>query len=430
MDNVLILGGGFAGMAAAYRLGQAGIGSTVLEAAPRTGGLAGCCEVGGIEVERFYHHLKPEDVDILALIEEMGAGADVRWADTRMAFYSGAKFYGFSTPLDLLRFSPFSPWDRVKFGLGVLRAKRIDGKSLDGLDAEEWVTRNWNRNIYERMMKPMLLNKFGISPAEISAGFLQGRIKGLSSAKADVSKGEKLSILKGGLDRLAQRFEDATRRTADVRTNSPVERIEAGADGFRVWSGGECFGAKKAINTLPLNVFEAIPRNFAFESSIRYQAVVCAVFAIREELTPYYWVNILDPDITFRVLVNQSRIDEYPYTIVYCGNYLKPEDPLFQKPSDEILNLYVRDLKRMFGEITVIDRKLARTRCATPVFDKHFAGRMGRLDEAVPGMTFAGHVKVYPYSRTVSNVIRTGYDAAEQTKKSLAASGQEVLCQR
>jgi protoporphyrinogen oxidase len=430
LDNVLILGGGFAGLAAARRLGKAGVRSTILEGSPRTGGLAGCVTVGGVTVEKFYHHFKPEDRDVVALIEEMGLGGDLRWADTRMGFYIDGRFHAFSTPLDLLRFSPLPFADRVRFALGTLRAKRIDGKTLDGLNAEEWALSNWNRNIYERMLKPMLLNKFGIPPAEISAGFLQGRIKGLSSAKSDVRKGEKLSILRNGLDNLARRVEEDIRGTTDIRVSTPVERIESTGGGFRVWSGRDCFEAATVINTLPLNVFEAIPRNFEFESGIAHQSVVCAVFAVREKLTPIYWLNVLDPDITFRVLVNQSRIDDYPHTIIYCGNYLKGGHPLFAKPTEEILGLYERDLRKMFGKVTVIDRQLSRTRSATPVFDKNFAPKLARLDSAVPGMIFAGHVKVYPYSRTVSNVLRTGYEAADRALAILREPKREAACPR
>jgi protoporphyrinogen oxidase len=429
LDSVLILGGGFAGLAVAWKLGKAGVRATLLEAAPRTGGLAGCCTVGGVTVENFYHHFKPEDRDILALIADLGLGSDIRWADTRMGFYMGGNFYPFSTALDLLRFSPLSFPDRLRFALGVLRAKRIDGKSLDGLNAEEWVLSNWNRNIYEQMMKPMLLNKFGIPPAEVSAGFLQGRIKGLSSAKSDVRKGEQLSILRNGLGRLALRLEEEVKRYTDVRLSTPVERIETQRGGFRVAAGGQSFEADTVVNTMPLNVFERIPRNFPFESGIVYQSVINAVFAIREKLTDLYWINVLDPDITFRVLVNQSRMDDYPHTIVYCGNYLLPDDPLFARSDAEILQTYESDLRKLFSSVTVVDRHVTRTRSATPVFDKHFAPKLERLDAILPGMIFAGHVKVYPYSRTVSNVIRTGYEAAERVL-ALVPKQEAAACPR
>ncbi len=417
-DRVLILGGGMAGLAAAHRLAERGVGSTILEAADRTGGLAGSTDIDGAPVETFYHHIKPEDGHVIHLIEKMGLGHELLWSDTRMGFYIDEKFHRFSTPLDLIRFSPLSLVDRVRFGLGVLKAKRVEGKSLEGLNAEEWVIRDWSRNIYERMMRPMLLNKFGIPPARISAGFLQGRIKGLSSAKSDVKGGEKFAYLRGSLVTLTDRIEEEIRPFCDLRLNAPVEGIESTPDGFNVRSGDQYFSGRHVINTLPLTVFADIPKNVPFETTVEYQAVVCGLFSIEEELTSLYWINVLDPDIAFRVLVNQSRLESYSHTIIHCANYLKQDDPLFEKSDEEILNLYVESLEKMFDKVTVIEGKVFRSAHATPVFDKDFASRTSDLDECIPGMTFAGNVKVYPYSRTVGSVIGTAYAAAESALRS------------
>ena len=412
--GVLILGGGYAGLAAAHRLARDGVRSMILEASDALGGLARCMVVDGHPIERFYHHIKPEDRHILDLIEELGLGPSLRWSDTRMGFYIGGRFHPFSTPIDLLRFSPLPPLDRFRFALGVLKAKRTDGKTLEGMSAEEWVLRQWGRAIYDRIMHPMLLNKFGIPPARISAGFLQGRIKGLSSAKSKFGGGESLAYLGGGLDALTARWSEALRDRAEFRLASPVEQIERTPRGFDVRSATGRFCAPFLINTLPLVVFDAVAKNFESPPMPGYQAVACAVFAVREELTPFYWVNVLDPEITFRILVNQSRIHgDYRNTMVYCGNYLGQDDPMLRKPEEEILDLYKAGLERMFGEVTVLDAKLSRSRFATPIFDKDFASRTAGLDDAVPGMVFAGNVKIYPYSRTVSSVIATGYAAAK-----------------
>lgn len=412
--HVLILGGGYAGLSAAHRFARHGIRSTILEAAGELGGLAGCLSIDGIAIERFYHHIKPEDGHIIELIQELGLGDDLLWSDTRMGFYIDSRFHPFSTPMDLLRFSPLPFPDRIRFALGVLKAKRTDGKTLEGLNAEEWVVREWGPRVYERIMRPMLLNKFGIPPAQISAGFLQGRIKGLSSAKSNVKRGEQLGYLRGSLRSLTDRLHGAIQEYSDVRLRTPVEQMSCEDDGFTVRSGEEQFYGRYVVNTLPLVIFAKIPKNVGFQTKADYQGVVCAIFSIEETLTPLYWVNVLDRDLTFRVLVNQSRINEYPHTIVYCGNYLKPDDELFRKPDDEILDLYVRSLNRMFGKVTVRDRTISRTRYATPVFDKDFATKTSHLNTCIPGMVFAGNVHVYPYSRTVSSVIGTGYEAADQ----------------
>jgi protoporphyrinogen oxidase len=423
---VLILGAGFAGLAAALRLAREGVTSVILEAGPAPGGLGGCCQLDGVSIERFYHHIKPEDRHLIDLAGELGLADRLEWRDTRMGFYVGGRFHPFSTPLDLLRFSPLSFPDRLRFGLGVLHAKRIDGQQLEGLDAETWVLRVFGRNVYERVMKPMLLNKFGIPPARISAGFLQGRIKGLSSSKTDTRRGEQFAYLRGGLQQLADRVTASVQGRSELLLRTPVERIESRSGGFHVWSGGREFSAPVVINTLPLSVFAGLPRNFDFQSRIEYQAVVCAIFALREDPTPLYWTNVLDPGISFRVVVNQTRLDPQRHPVVYCGNYMRPDDPFFHQPDSVVLETYERDLARMFGAVSIVDRAISRTRFATPVFDRDFAANTAHLDAALPGMVFAGNVKIYPYSRTVSSVIGTGYAAAAKTLALLARGGCRV----
>ena len=52
-----IVGGGIAGLSAAYRLQQHGHEVRVFEAADRVGGLAAVHETAGDPIEKFYHHL-------------------------------------------------------------------------------------------------------------------------------------------------------------------------------------------------------------------------------------------------------------------------------------------------------------------------------------------------------------------------------------
>jgi protoporphyrinogen oxidase len=140
---VIILGGGYASLGAAKKLGEKGIRSVILEAGPSVGGLAACVKVGPVLVEGAYHHIKPHETTLIDLIEEMGLGSQLKWVDTRMSFYTLGKFFSFSTPLDLLRFEPFSLVDKIRFGLGVLRTKYSRSESIDGLNAHEWVVKNW-----------------------------------------------------------------------------------------------------------------------------------------------------------------------------------------------------------------------------------------------------------------------------------------------
>ena len=70
--KVGIIGGGVAGMVAAYRLSQQGHQVGLYEASPFLGGLVRTFEPGGDTLEAFYHHIFSTDTTIVDLIEELG----------------------------------------------------------------------------------------------------------------------------------------------------------------------------------------------------------------------------------------------------------------------------------------------------------------------------------------------------------------------
>jgi len=55
-SGVAVVGGGFAGLAAAYRLARAGHSVTVFEKSGQLGGLAMTFPLGETEIEKYYHH--------------------------------------------------------------------------------------------------------------------------------------------------------------------------------------------------------------------------------------------------------------------------------------------------------------------------------------------------------------------------------------
>ena len=70
--GVCILGGGIAGLAAAYSLGKDRVARVLLEKDSNVGGLLGSIELGDCRVERFYHHIFTHDRQTLGLLAELG----------------------------------------------------------------------------------------------------------------------------------------------------------------------------------------------------------------------------------------------------------------------------------------------------------------------------------------------------------------------
>ena len=70
--NIAIVGGGFTGLTAAYKMTQLGAKVTILEAGSVVGGLASGCTILGAPIEKAYHFLYKTDKHMLRLLEELG----------------------------------------------------------------------------------------------------------------------------------------------------------------------------------------------------------------------------------------------------------------------------------------------------------------------------------------------------------------------
>ena len=104
--KVGIIGGGVAGLAAAYELGLRGHRAEVFEPAPFLGGQASTFPVYGGQLERGYHHLFVSDTAMTDLIDELGLGHQLQWLESKVGLFHGGKIWNFATPLDLLHLQP------------------------------------------------------------------------------------------------------------------------------------------------------------------------------------------------------------------------------------------------------------------------------------------------------------------------------------
>src|SRR4051794_40701905 len=145
MDKrVAVIGAGVAGLVAAHELATEGLRCDVYERWPGLGGQAATIDVGdGLLLERYYHHLFTSDRDIAELYAEVGLPEAIEWLPSSVGFFCEGRNHPFTSPLDLLRFSPLSPRSRLRMGLAALRLQRGKGELADFelLTAHEWILR-------------------------------------------------------------------------------------------------------------------------------------------------------------------------------------------------------------------------------------------------------------------------------------------------
>ena len=125
--NIGIIGAGATGLTAAYYLSKDGHNVTVMEAENYYGGIASAVEIGATRLERFYHHIFTGDNEIIDLVNELGLAGKLRWYSPRNAIFTDNRLYPFTTPFDLATYPAIPLAQRVKLGLLVLKAGRLQG---------------------------------------------------------------------------------------------------------------------------------------------------------------------------------------------------------------------------------------------------------------------------------------------------------------
>ena len=106
--RVAVVGAGFTGLVAAWRLAVRGADVTLLEAGSSVGGLAAGCEILGRPVERAYHFLYRTDEHMISLLEELGMRERLSYHRSSVSTFYDGTLYPMENPVDLLRFTPLS----------------------------------------------------------------------------------------------------------------------------------------------------------------------------------------------------------------------------------------------------------------------------------------------------------------------------------
>jgi protoporphyrinogen oxidase len=408
-ERVAIVGGGLTGLSLAYRLGQAGIGVDLYEGSPRLGGLAGDMEFDGARVDRFYHVILPTDERVIGLAREVGLDADLRFVPTGVGFFHDGRTESVSSIREFLRFSLLSLPQRIRLGAFVAYCQRISGwERIDHKPLVPWVSRLAGRGVYERMWKPLLEAKFDGDVGDLSATWLWSRTRRMSGARRNGSQ-EVCGALAGGYQTLCDRLAERIREQGGaVHTGTSVDSIEPGEPAL-VTVGGEARPYRMAIVTLlpPLarRLIGDLEGTALTGTPERYLGIVCVLLKTRRPVSPYYTINIADPEVGLTGIVETTHVIDPDRTrdhaLVYLPKYVNSSNPILDAPDDEIFDRFMGGFRRIFPDFDpatdLVAHRVMRARLAEPVHGIGAGGGVpGTFDDAFPGIAFASSAQTFP----------------------------------
>ena len=428
--TVGILGGGALGLSAAYRLVQAGVDVTVFEKENVLGGLASSFEVGGAHLEKFYHHIFRSDTVITSLIEELGLGDRLIWKPAPTSSMVGGKIYPMDVP-HLFTFAPLSPFDRLRliFGMTYLKFLQRDYRRFENVTAGEWIVRWMGSGAYEKVWKPLFVQKFGDYAEKVAMSWFWSRIFCRSLA---------LGYLRGGFFQLYAALEARVRSLGGtIKTGQSVERIEALRDGrVRVTANGEETEFDRVICTLPTRLFmkvaDGLPDDYRRQYEWgNYNGAQCVILSLNRPLSDIYWLSLHDNDFPFLVAVEHTNhmpaADYGGQHLLYLGNYLPFTDPRYSMSESELLDLFLPYLTRFnpaFDRSWIKQVWVFKTPFAQPIVTVDYHKHIPPHETPLPGVYLANMFQVYPQDRGQNYSIKMAYEVVELALSSLKTTGK------
>ena len=434
--EVGIIGGGAAGLAAAWELTQQGHRPVVYERAPFLGGQASTFDVGGAPLERGYHHLFLSDVDMVQLIGEVGLGERLQWIESKVGLLYGGRIYNFLTPMDLLRFTPLSLPNRVRLGLVTLYlSRRKDWRGLEPHIAKEWIQRYAGQRVYDVIWGPLLRGKFGEDYDQVGMPWFWGKIQLRFASRKGLGK-ERLGYPIGSFGEVFDTVGEKIRQAGgEVYTSAGVQRIvmeDGRATGMEVQLAGQsptnrAFDA--VIATTPSYILPRLvppmPQGYLEKlTSVKYLAAVLIILVLKRPLSHIYWLNVADRDIPFvGVIEHTNFIPPEHYGgkhIVYLANYLSPQNRLYSLSHEELLQEYLPHLRKInpqFDLSWVETSYYHKVDAAQPIIPVNYSQRIPDNRTPFKGLYLANTTQVYPEDRGTNYSVRLGRKVARMMLK-------------
>ena len=440
-----VVGGGIAGLAAAYRLRERGHEVRVFEASDTVGGLAATYATAGDDIERFYHHLSKSEETIVELAEELGLGDRIEWRVGENAYYVDGVVHPLDAPWEILAYPHMSLYDKFRLGMLTLEIDVRGGipsfDTYDNLEAfedvsvEEFLLEHTTRGVYENFFEPLLDAKFGDRVEDVSAAWLLGRIK--FRGERDLLRGEILGYFEGGVGVLLDALVEAVGEQ-QIQTEATVTDLgfadSSRADRHSPHSGHvELLTVETpegvqthevddvVVATMP-NVLEDLT---GYECDIDFQGAVCALVTMEEPLTGTYWLNI-DHDAPFGALIEHTEFvppERYGgQHLLYVASYIQsPEEWLWQADESEIRDRWLDHVGEMFPSFDrddVTEFRLAKNPRAAPVYERGYLDMVIPYDlreEVAEGLYYAGMASRAQYpERSLNGGIVAGFECADR----------------
>jgi oxygen-dependent protoporphyrinogen oxidase len=421
---VVVIGGGITGLVAAYRLRQAGVDVTLVEASDRLGGKILTTDFAGSRVEMGPDSFLGRDPILLELCAELGLADDLTppsgfgaqvWLETGLRPLPASTYLGIPLDIEAARrcqiLSPTGAF-RARIGAALPRKRVTTDVSVGRL-----VKRRFGREVLERMVDPVLAGTRAGDPFEVSTqmalpeawtALQNGRRLTNALRRAARSGGPRATPpfygLKGGMRQLTDNLVAAMPRFT-TRTHVAAHAVRQDRDAYVVETTVGNVDASGVVITTPARASAALIAPLSEEAAASMREleaadVAIAAFAYEGRLRLPKGSGLLVPSSRRRILTGATWYSsKWPHaapadaTIVRCFAGRAVGDPL-PDDHDELMDILHADLGEALGGLPEpMSRQGIRWSGGLPIYRVDHLGRIGAIERSLadhPNIRLAG----------------------------------------
>ncbi len=428
--KIAILGGGFAGLSAAYYLIKKGHQVTIFEKELILGGLA----VGFKEknwdwpLERAYHHLFASDKHILSLAKESSFDNIFFHSPETASFYKvydNYRIFPVDTPQDFLKFPLLPLFNKLRAAVILACLKFSPFLSLyERYSAEEFFTRSMGKRAWNMIFGELMRKKFGKYAGNILASFIWARIK---------VRTKSLGYIKGGFQTFVEHLEKInTELGVFIKKSHEVQKITKRGEGYIVTYKDQKGSIRSdsfdaVISTLPSVILARMTGNLfpvsyfeKFKKLHYLNAVVLIVESKKPILKKTYWLNICDPETPLMIVAQHTNfMDPVHYGgshLAYIGWYVDQGSEIWNMDEKTLVRFITPHLKKINPQFDLSKTKrfLFKAPFAQPVFDRDFVENKPDFQTPLKNFYIANLDMTYPNDRGTNYAVKLGKEVADR----------------
>lgn len=424
MKTVAVLGGGFAGLSAAYYARKKGFKVAVFEKDSILGGLAQGFEGNNWDwpLERAYHHIFTTDSDILQLATDIGFDDLLTLSPNTSSLYNvdgDYKIHAINSPTDLLRFPYISIPDRLRVGAALALFKY--GPFLNAYEKQTAFTlgKAWmGEKGWEAIFGEIFRKKFGKYADDVLAIFMWARIKARTPQLLYVKNGFQHFI-----DTIGKKLQEDG---VTIQKNTIITDIvdkEGMLEVSFVNRSSQRFDY--VISTLPSPIISRVGKSILSEketkgfTKLQYLDAFTLILETKQPiLQDVYWLSVCDPSFPALALIQHTNFVEKKHYntnhLLYVASYLDKNDPFMQMEKQEMIKTFMPYLKKLsVSKIKIVDSYLFKAPFAQPIFSKAFLENKPSFRTSHPQLLIANMDMTYPYDRGTNYAVKVGKDVVQ-----------------